>query len=82
MTWTLSKFEPKSREVHDGDDDGKARIHAGLTIAPTDTGSHLAHTVELKPVLHLAPLMAVMWTLIMRKRTQWGTLGFEWLAQR
>jgi len=37
---------------------------------PTDAGSHLAHTAELKPVWYLAPVMAVMWPLVMRKRTQ------------
>jgi hypothetical protein len=80
-TWTMSGFKPKSREVHDGDD-GKARIRASWTIAPTDTGSHLAHTVELEPVRYLAPVMAVMWTLIMRKRTLLKPLGFRGLAQR
>jgi len=69
MTWTVNDFEPMSRQVHEGDD-GKARIHTDWTILPTDAGSHLAHTAELKPVWYLAPVMAVMWPLVMRKRTQ------------
>lgn len=69
MTWTVNEFEPMSSQVHDGDD-GKAKIHADWTITPTDAGSHLAHTVELRPAWYLAPVMAVMWPLLMRKRTQ------------
>lgn len=69
MTWTVTEFDPKSRQVHVGDD-GKAKIRAGWTITPADAGSRLAHAVELTPVWYLAPVMAVMWSLMMRKRTQ------------
>ena len=68
-TWTVTTFDPETRQVHDGDD-GKAKIHLDWVIRPTESGSHLSHTLDLKPVWYLAPVMAVMWPLLMRKRAQ------------
>ena len=71
-TWTVTTFDPKARQVHDGDD-GKVKIHSEWGIRPTESGSHLSHTIDLKPVWYLAPVMAVMWPLLMRKRAQEAT---------
>ncbi len=68
-TWTVSKVEPTSLQVHDGDD-GTVKIHTDWRIAPTESGSHLSHNTELTPPWYLAPVMAVMWPMMMRKRTQ------------
>jgi hypothetical protein len=68
-TWTVTAFEPKIRQVHDGDD-GKATIHLDWGLEPTAAGSHLVHTMDLEPVWYLAPVMAVMWPLLLRKRAQ------------
>jgi hypothetical protein len=68
-TWTVTTVDPKSLQVHDGND-GKVEIHTDWRITPTESGSHLSHTAELTPQWYLAPVMAVMWPLMMRKRTQ------------
>jgi hypothetical protein len=76
-TWTVTTFEPKVRQIHDGDD-GKARIHLDWRLTPTESGCGLSHTMDLQPVWYLAPVMAVMWPLVLRKRAQQaldGTMG-------
>ncbi len=68
-TWTVTTFEPKTRQVHDGDD-GKAKIRLDMQIAHAGSGSRLSQSIDLKPVWYLAPVMGLMWPLMMRKRAQ------------
>ncbi len=65
--WSVTGFEPNTYQVHDGDD-GQVTIHTDWRVTPTETGCHLSHTAEMKPVWYVAPVMAVMWPLMMRKR--------------
>ena len=69
ITWTVAAAEPGQRLVTDGTD-GKVGIHLEWILAETDPGTHLVHTMELQPAWFLAPVMAVMWPLLMRKRAQ------------
>ena len=68
-TWTVTSFEPMTRQVHDGDD-GKMKMHLDIRIESTDLGSRLSQSIDLKPVWYLAPVNAVLWPLMMRKRGQ------------
>jgi hypothetical protein len=69
MTWTVSQAEPNKRLVSDGTD-GKVKIHVTWVLNETEAGSHLLHTMELTPAWFLAPVMALMWPLMMRQRAQ------------
>jgi carbon monoxide dehydrogenase subunit G len=68
-SWSVTTFEPNTYQVHDGDD-GQMKIHADWRITATETGCTLNHTAEMEPVWYVAPVMAVMWPLLMRKRVE------------
>ena len=69
VTWTVAQVQPKKRLVSDGTD-GKVKIRVDWVLDETESGSHLLHTMELTPAWFLAPVMALMWPLMMRKRAQ------------
>ncbi len=68
-TWVVTEFEPKTRQVHEGDD-GKMRIRLDVRIVPAGEGSRLDMTIDLKPRWYMTPVTVLMWPLMMRKRTQ------------
>ncbi len=69
MTWTVAEVVPNRRLVSDGTD-GNVRIHVDWDLAATASGTRLSHSMELSPAWFLAPVMAVMWPALMRKRAQ------------
>ena len=69
LTWTVARVEPKKRLITDGTD-GKVKIHVDWVLDETASGTRLVHTMELTPVWFLAPVMALMWPLMMRSRAQ------------
>lgn len=68
-TWVVTVYEPKTRQVHEGDD-GQMRLHLDIRIDPAGTGSRLGMTIDIKPRWFMVPVNVVMWPLMMRKRTQ------------
>ena len=68
-TWQVTAFEPKSHQVHEGDD-GQMRFHLDIRIAPSGAGSRLTQTLDLKPRWYMVPMSAVLWPLMMRRRAQ------------
>ena len=68
-TWTVTTFEPTTHQIHVGDD-GQMTIHLDVRVEPTASGSRLTQTIKLKPRWYMAPVSAVMWPLMMRKRAQ------------
>lgn len=68
-TWRVTVFEPMHRQVHVGDD-GTMTMHLEIRIDPIPQGSRLTQTLELTPSWYLAPVNAVLWPLMLRKRAQ------------
>ena len=69
VTWTVADVDHGRRLVADGTD-GKVRIHVDWELTEIESGSHLIHTMQMKPAWFLVPVMAVMWPLMMRTRAQ------------
>ena len=67
--WTVTAFEPKTRMIHEGDD-GTMRFHLTIDITPVDGGTHLVKTLVMKPRWYMAPISALLWPVMMRKRAQ------------
>lgn len=67
--WTVTVFEPLHRQVHVGDD-GTMRLFLDNILEPTDTGTRFIQILELKPRWYMAPLNALLWPLMMRRRAQ------------
>ena len=67
--WKVAEFEPHTRMRHVGDD-GSATIDLVVEIEATNGGCRLSPSMDLKPRWYLAPVMAVMWPLTMRKRAK------------
>ncbi len=67
--WRVTEFEPMRRQVHVGDD-GKMRMPLDISLEPVDGGTKLTITFGLEPRWFLAPVNAVLWPLMMRKRAQ------------
>jgi carbon monoxide dehydrogenase subunit G len=67
--WRVTVFEPHRRQVHLGDD-GTVEIELTIEVEPTDGGSRLTQTFDVRPRGMLAALMKVMWPLMMRRRLQ------------
>lgn len=68
-TWTVTTFEPKSHQIHEGDD-GQMKLNLDIRIEAAGSGSRLTQELELTPRWFIAPLSAVMWPLMLRKRAQ------------
>ena len=68
-TWTVTAFEPRTRQVHEGDD-GQMRIQLTIALTPVEGGTRLDQTIVLRPRWYLAPLNAILWPVLMRKKTQ------------
>ena len=68
-TWRGTEFEPMRRQAHVGDD-GKMRMPLEIELAPADAGTRLTITFGLHPRWFLAPVNAILWPLMMRKRAQ------------
>lgn len=68
-TWTVTLFEPITRQVHEGDN-GQVRLHLDVRIESTPTGCRLTQRLELKPRWFLVLPNLILWPLMMRKRTQ------------
>lgn len=68
-TWVVTKFEPKTRQVHEGDD-GKMRIHLDTRVATVGEGSRLEMRVNMTPRWYMVPLNIFLWPLMMKKRSQ------------
>ncbi|NNE11654.1 MAG: SRPBCC family protein [Ilumatobacter sp.] len=68
--WRVTEFEPMRHQTHLGDD-GKVRLHLDIELEPlADDRTKLSLRVEVQPRWFVAPVMAVMWPLVMRKRAQ------------
>ena len=67
--WRITEFEPMRRQVHIGDD-GQMRMDLEIELTPTNGGTRLTMTFGLKPRWYIAPVNAILWPLMMRKRGQ------------
>ncbi len=67
--WRVTEFEPMRRQAHIGDD-GKMTMDLDVDLTPTDAGTRLTITVGFKPRWYMAPVNAILWPLMMRKRAQ------------
>jgi len=67
--WTVTEFQPKSRQVHEGDD-GSMRFLLEIDIEPTSTGCRLTQRFGLRPRGALKVGTAVLWPLFMRRMAQ------------
>jgi carbon monoxide dehydrogenase subunit G len=67
--WLVTAFEPHRRQVHLGDD-GAVEVELTIEIEPTDGGTRLTQTLEVRPRGMLGALMNVMWPLVMKRRLQ------------
>ena len=67
--WRITVFEPVRRQVHVGDD-GQMTFHLDNILEPIDSGTRFTQTLELTPRWYMAPISAVLWPLMMRKRAQ------------
>lgn len=68
-TWQVTEFEPHSRQRHVGDD-GKAKVDLQINMTPAGAATRVHMTLEVKPRWYLAPVVAVMWPLMVKKRAQ------------
>ncbi len=69
--WRVTEFEPMRRQVHIGDD-GSMTMNLLIELAPTDDGTRFTLTLSMKPRWYLAPVNAILWPLLMRKRAREG----------
>ncbi len=69
--WRVTEFEPMRRQVHIGDD-GSMTMNLLVELAPTDGGTRFTLTLSMKPRWYLAPVNAILWPLLMRKRAREG----------
>lgn len=68
--WRVTEFDPMRHQKHLGDD-GKVELHLDVDLVPrTEDRTELRLTVDVRPRWFIAPVMAVMWPLVMRKRAQ------------
>lgn len=67
--WCVTEFEPPRRQVHVGTD-GTMTVTLVIEVAPVDGGSQLTLSLDLRPRWFLAPLNAILWPALMRRRTQ------------
>jgi hypothetical protein len=67
--WRVTRFEPLSIQTHEGSD-GRMRMPLDIELEPTGTGTRLSMTLGLDPAWFMAPLAALVWPLMLRKRTQ------------
>lgn len=67
--WTVTEFEPMRHQSHLGDD-GKVRMPLDIDLEPVGDKTRLTITFGLKPRWFLAAPFALLWPLMMRKRTQ------------
>ncbi|MEW5990599.1 MAG: SRPBCC family protein [Chloroflexota bacterium] len=65
----VTEFQPKTRQVHVGDD-GSMTIDLTIDLVPTASGTGLTMSLDLRPRWFLAPINAVLWPLLMRRRSQ------------
>lgn len=67
-TWTVTTFNARTHQRHEGDD-GKVKVRADWQITPIASGCRVIHSSEIEPTWFLAPVMAVVWPVVMRART-------------
>lgn len=67
--WRVNAFEPHHRQVHDGDD-GTMKIHLEIEITPAGGGSRMRQSIDAEPRWFIAPLVLVLWPLMLRSKAQ------------
>lgn len=67
--WRVTAFDPTRHQAHLGDD-GKMQMPLDIELQPVEGGTRLTITLGLKPRWFLAPVNALLWPLMMRKRAQ------------
>lgn len=67
--WEVTAFEPMRHQEHLGDD-GKVRMPLTIDLEPAGDGTRLTITFGLNPRWFLAVPLAILWPIMMRKRTQ------------
>ncbi len=67
--WRVTEFEPMRRQVHVGDD-GTVTMNLEIELTPTDDGTRVTQTLGMEPRWYLVPVNAILWPLMMRKRSQ------------
>ena len=71
-TWRVVELEPIRRQVHVGDD-GMMTVDLVIDLTPIEGGTRLTHRLDLRPRWFLAPINAILWPLLMRKRA-WASM--------
>jgi hypothetical protein len=67
--WTVTEFQPQSRQVHEGDD-GTMRLHLEIDIEPTSTGCRLTQQMGVEPRGAAKVGLTLLWPLFMRRMLQ------------
>lgn len=67
--WKVTEYVPMKHQSHVGDD-GKMRMPLELDLRPTDDGTEVTIKFTLEPRWFMAPAAAVLWPIMMHKRSQ------------
>lgn len=67
--WRITEFDPFHHQRHIGDD-GTMTMDLAIDVVPTNGGTQVTMTIDLKPRWYMVPVNAILWPLMMRKRGQ------------
>ena len=69
MQWRMTEFDAPLRQVSVGEDK-RARIELALELTPSGEGTRVRAQMDAQPRGVMAPIVKVMWPLLMRGRAQ------------
>lgn len=67
--WNVTEFEPRRRQVHEGDD-GSMAFHLVIEIEPTPDGCRLRHALHMEARGAMGVISKVTWPLFMHRMAQ------------
>lgn len=67
-TWTITEWEPMTRQVHLGDD-GFVRMNLLISVGEDSKATNVSMTIQLTPRWFLVPLFYPLWPIMMKNRT-------------
>lgn len=67
--WKVIEYEPMKHQMHIGDD-GKMKMPLELDLRPADDGTEVTIKFSMEPRWYMAPAAAVLWPIMMHKRSQ------------
>ena len=69
VVWRFTEFEPSRRQVQVGSD-GFMRYDMKIDLEPIGDRTRLTIAFDLQPRWYFAPVTAILWPLVMRRRSQ------------